>query len=136
VSDDSLVTVRSPYSVQETVDRLVEAVTRHGLTVFARIDHAANAVEVGMPLRPTQLLIFGNPRAGTPLMQDRQVVGLDLPVRALAWEDAGEQVKVTYTDPHRLAQRYGLGEASRDAVDAVAAGMAVVVAEATRPPAA
>ena len=87
MSDVGLIIVGSGFSVSETVDRLTAAVTSRGLTVFARIDHAANAAQVQMPLRPTQLLIFGDPRAGTPLMQDRQTVGIDLPLRTVVWED-------------------------------------------------
>jgi uncharacterized protein (DUF302 family) len=131
VSDAGLITVRSGFSVNGTIDRLTAAVTSRGMTVFAAIDHAANAAEVGMDLRPTQLLIFGNPRAGTVLMQDQQSVGLDLPLRTLVWEDEAGDVWATYNDPHWLATRYALGQTSSGAVDAVAAGMPVVLAEAT-----
>ncbi len=131
VSDAGLISVRSGFSVDVTVDRLIAAVTSRDITVFARIDHAANAVEVGMDLRPTQLLIFGNPRAGTPLMQDRQTVGLDLPLRALVWEDEDGEVWATFDDPQWLASRYALGQGSAGAVDAIAAGMTMVLAEAT-----
>ncbi len=134
-SDEGLVTLVSAHSVTETIDRLAAAVTARGLTVFVRVDHGANAVEVGMPLRATQLLVFGNPRAGTPLMQDRQLVGLDLPLRALAWEDGDGTVRLTYPDAHGLARRYGLGPASAAAVDAIASGLVVVAAEATGTPA-
>ena len=131
MSDAGLITVPSGFSVNATIDRLTAAVTSRGMTVFATIDHAANAAEVGMDLRPTQLLIFGNPRAGTLLMQDQQSVGLDLPLRTLVWEDEAGDVWATYNDPHWLATRYALGQTSSGAVDAVAAGMPVVLAEAT-----
>lgn len=130
MSEAGLITVRSGFSVSETADRLTAAVTSRGLTVFARIDHAANAAQVQMELRPTQLLIFGSPRAGTPLMQDRQTVGLDLPLRALVWEDPAGDVWATYDDPHWLATRHELGEASAGAVEAIAAGMTVVLTDA------
>lgn len=126
MGDDGLVTLPSAHSVPQTIDRLVSAVTSRGLTVFARIDHAANAAQVEMELRPTQLLIFGNPRGGTPLMQDRQTAGIDLPLRALAWEDAAGAVWLTYDDPRRLARRHGLGAASADAVAAMETGIAAV----------
>ncbi|MBV9922962.1 MAG: DUF302 domain-containing protein [Pseudonocardia sp.] len=131
VSDAGLITLRSGFSVAATIDRLTGAVTSRGMTVFAMIDHAANAVEVGMELRPTQLLIFGNPRAGTLLMRDQQSVGLDLPLRTLVWEDEAGDVWATYDDPHWLATRYALGQTSGGAVDAMAAALSVVLAEAT-----
>jgi uncharacterized protein (DUF302 family) len=120
---DGLVTLESRHSVPETIDRLAEAAAAAGLRIFARIDHAAGAAEVDMPLRPTVLLIFGHPRGGTPLMQEAQTAGLDLPVRVVAWEDAEGRVWATTTDPHALAARHGLGQASAAAVDAVAAGL-------------
>jgi uncharacterized protein (DUF302 family) len=131
---DGLVTMPSGYSVPETIDRLVSVVTSRGLIVFARIDHASNAADVGMELRPTQLLIFGNPRGGTPLMQDRQTAGIDLPVKALAWEDGAGEVWLTYDDPHWLARRHGLGAASAEAVAAIEAGMAAVIGAAAGRP--
>jgi len=128
--DNGLITVRSAHSVAETIERLVAAVTVRGLTVFARIDHAAGAARAGLDLRPTLLVIFGNPTGGTPLMEDRQTAGVDLPVKALAWEDADGAVWLTYNDPDWLARRHDLGPASAGAVAAIAAGMAAVVAEA------
>jgi len=81
---DGSATIESRFTVTETIDRLVEVVTKLGLNVFTRIDHAAGARDVGMALRPTELLIFGNPKGGTPLMQNRQIAGIDLSVKALA----------------------------------------------------
>ncbi|AZO75302.1 MAG: DUF302 domain-containing protein [Mesorhizobium sp.] len=130
MTTNGLVSVESRFSVGETIDRLVETVTNAGLRVFARIDHAAGAHEIGAPLRPTELLIFGHPKGGTPLMQDRQLAGIDLPIKALAWEDARGQVWLCYNDAYWLADRHGLGDASRAAVAAIAAGMAKVVAAA------
>jgi uncharacterized protein (DUF302 family) len=101
--------------------------------VFARIDHADGAAKVGMQLRPTELVIFGHPRGGTPLMIDRQTAGIDLPVKALAWEDAEGKVWLTYNDARWLAERHGLGPQSVDAVNAIAAGLASVVEEAIAP---
>jgi len=122
--DDGLVTIRSAHPVPETIDRLVTAVTSRGMTVSARVDHAAGAAKVGLELRPTLLVIFGNPTGGTPLMQDRQTVGVDLPVKALAWEDAAGAVCLTYNDPRWLAARHGLGTASASAVATMAAALA------------
>ena len=89
---DGLITVASAHPVAETVDRLAAAAAAAGMTVFARVDHAAGAADAGMSLRPTELILVGNPRGGTPLMQDGQTAGIDLPLRALAWEDAGGRV--------------------------------------------
>jgi len=131
VADDGLITVASAFPVSETVDRLAEAAEAAGMRVFARVDHAAGAAEAGMPLRPTELLLVGSPRGGTPLMQDGQTAGLDLPLRALAWEDAEGRVWVTTNDTAWIAGRHGLGEASAAAVSAASAGLARIVAEAT-----
>lgn len=134
MTEAGLVTAASEFPVGETVDRLAEAVAAAGLTVFARIDHAANATQAGLDLRPTQLLIFGNPRGGTPLMQDRQTAGIDLPVKALAWQDEAGQVWLTYNDAEWLAARHGLRPRSRAGVEAIAAGMVALVARATGDP--
>jgi len=105
---DGLVQTQSPVSVQETMDRLEQLVEARDLTVFARIDHAAGAAKVGQTLRPTQLLIFGNPRGGTPFMQCAQSTGIDLPLKALVWEDDEGQVWIGYNDPAFIAQRHGV----------------------------
>ena len=107
VAADGLVAVKSPHSARETMNRLEEAVKQRGLTVFARIDHAAGAGKIGKTLRPTELLIFGNPQGGTPFMECQQTVGIDLPLKALVWEDASAQVWLGYNDPAFLAQRHG-----------------------------
>ena len=127
MTDPGMVTVASGWSVDETIDRLTAAVTGAGLLVFARVDHAGNAAGAGMELRPTQLLIFGNPRGGTPLMLDRQTAGIDLPVKALAWQDEAGQVWLTYNCAAWIAERHGLGADSNASVEAIAAGMAQLV---------
>lgn len=98
----------SPHSVADTMDRLVMAVEGAGATVFARVDHAAGAAKVDMELRPTQTLIFGNPKLGTPAMLDAQTAGLDLPMRVLAYADGEGVVHVTYHDPADFAATHGL----------------------------
>ena len=98
----------SPHSVAQTIDRLSAAVEGAGATIFARIDHAAGATSAGMELRPTELLIFGNPKLGTPAMIDGQTAGLDLPLRVLAYADGDGTVHVTYHDPADLAAGHGL----------------------------
>ena len=104
---DGLVAVKSTYGAQETMNRLEAAVKERGLIVFARIDHAAGAAKVGKTLRPTELLIFGNPQGGTPLMECAQTSGIDLPLKALVWQDDGAQVWLGYNDPAFLAARHG-----------------------------
>jgi uncharacterized protein (DUF302 family) len=97
-----------------------------GLTVFARIDHAAGAKEVGLPLAPTLLLIFGNARGGTPLMQAEQQVGIDLPLKLLAWQDGAGKTWLTYDDPHWIAQRHGLGQEVEPTVKALSGALAAI----------
>ena len=113
-ADDGLISVQSVYTVDQTLNRFERAARDKGMTVFARIDHAAGAAKVDKVLRPTELLIFGNPKAGTPLMQSRQTVAIDLPMKALAWADSGGQVWLTYNDPGYLVQRHGITD--RDAL--------------------
>jgi uncharacterized protein (DUF302 family) len=117
MSVSGLITLSSVHSVKETIDRLETEIRAKGLTVFARIDHAAGAKEAGMMLRPTELLIFGNARGGTPLMQAYQTVGIDLPLKALAFEDADGKVWLSYNEPAWLVARHGapdrLGEATQ-----------------------
>jgi uncharacterized protein (DUF302 family) len=103
-----LTTVESHFGPKETLERFEAEVQAKGLTVFAQIDHAAGATAVGMTLRPTTVVIFGNPRGGTPLMQASQLIGLDLPLRVLVWQDAAGQTRLSYVDPHLLVKRYGL----------------------------
>jgi uncharacterized protein (DUF302 family) len=117
--------------VRETVDRLTAAARRAGLQIFARIDHGGNAATIGMRLRPTELLIFGNPRGGTPLMLDGQTAGIDLPVKALAWEDDQGRTWLTYNQARWIARRHGLGAPSEASVSALEAGLAQLAAAAT-----
>ena len=106
--DPGLIVKRSSHSVAATLDKLEGIVKSKGFTVFARIDHAAGAASVGQQLRPTQLLIFGNPKVGTALMTASQSAGLDLPIRVAAWEDAEGQVWLVYNDPAWLAGRHNI----------------------------
>lgn len=107
---EGLVTLPSPHDTHTTMDRLAAAAEARGLTVFARIDHAAGAAKVGATLRPTELIIFGNPKAGTPLMQCAQTAGLDLPLKALAWQDADGRTWLGYTHPAVLGARHGAAD--------------------------
>lgn len=105
---DITVTKPSAHSVPVTLDRLEKILKSKGITVFTRVDHAAGAKKVGAKLPPTQLLIFGNPKLGTPLMQSNRAIGLDLPMKALAWQDAAGKVYLTYTLPSALQARHNI----------------------------
>lgn len=105
---NGLISVKSSNDVKATADRLENVLNQKGMTVFIRIDHAAGAAKVGKELRPTELIVFGNPKVGTPLMQCRQSVAIDLPQKALIWQDDKGQVWLSYNDPNYLAQRHEL----------------------------
>jgi uncharacterized protein (DUF302 family) len=108
MSVDGLVTHPSQHGPRETIDRLEAEVKAKGLHVFARIDHAAGATEAGLSLRPTEVLVFGNARSGTPLMQSVQTIGIDLPLKILVWQDAAGATWLSYDDPAWLAVRHGV----------------------------
>ena len=108
MADSELTTVPSHWGPKETLDRLEAEVKTKGLTVFARIDHAAGAAAVGMTLLPTAVLIFGDAKGGTPLMQASQLIGIDLPLKVLVWQDTSGKTWLSYYDPGALAQRHGL----------------------------
>ena len=108
MADSELTTVASHWGPKETLDRLEAEVKAKGLTVFARIDHAAGAAAVGMTLLPTAVLIFGNARGGTPLMQANQLIGIDLPLKVLVWQDTSGKTWLSYYDAAVLAKRHGL----------------------------
>jgi uncharacterized protein (DUF302 family) len=133
VPDDGLVTLQSSHDVATTLERLTAALEAKGVRVFARIDHAAGAASVGLALRPATLVIFGNPAAGTPLMQAAQTVGIDLPLKALVWQDAQGVVHLTYNDPAWIAARHGLDGGADQAVAAIAAGLSAFARQATGP---
>ena len=103
-----MVHVPSKYTVPDTLQRLKSVVTSHGLTIFARIDFSGDAAKVGLQMPPTQLLIFGNPKSGTPLMIASPSIAIDLPLKALAWQDATGQVWLSYNTPEYLKDRHGL----------------------------
>jgi uncharacterized protein (DUF302 family) len=132
MAHDGLITHISLHSAQETMDRLLAALAARNMTVFARIDHAANATAAGLKLRPTEVVFFGNPRGGTILMQDQQIAGIDLPLKALVWEDADQKVWLGYNDPAWVARRHGLGAKSAVAVDAMATALEAIALDVTK----
>jgi uncharacterized protein (DUF302 family) len=129
---DGLIAIPSAFGPKETMDRLESEVKAKGLTVFARVDHAAGAQAVGLKLRPTEVLIFGNARGGTPLMEADQRTGIDLPLKALVYQDESGKVQLTYIDPTWLARRYGLGAGVAANVEALSKALASLAAGATK----
>jgi uncharacterized protein (DUF302 family) len=130
---DGLIALKSSRGPKETMDRLVAEIEAKGLTVFARINHAAGAEAAGLTLRPTELLIFGNAKGGTPLMQANQSIGIDLPLKALVWQDASGSIWLSYNDPAWLAQRHGLSHEADAPVRAMTAMLGAVTRTATGP---
>lgn len=108
---EGLTGIQSSFGAKATMDRLEAEIRARGLNVFARIDHAAGAAEAGFELRPTSLIIFGNARGGTPLMQSAQTVGIDLPLKALVWEDAAGKTWISYNEPNWIAHRHEVANA-------------------------
>ncbi|MDW3222464.1 MAG: DUF302 domain-containing protein [Paracoccaceae bacterium] len=127
---DDMITITSPHSVSETIDRLEQAVQGAGATVFARVDHAAGAAKIDAELRPTQLLIFGNPKIGTPAMQAAQTMGLDLPLRVLAYENESGETVVVYHAPAAVADAHGV-ETSAPFVQTMTGALNKLTAKAT-----
>jgi uncharacterized protein (DUF302 family) len=126
-----LTTIPSSYGPKDTMDRLEAEVTAKGMTVFARIDHAAGAIAAGLLLRPTEVLIFGNAKAGTPLMQSVQTVAIDLPLKALVWQDASGDTWLSYNDPAWLAQRHELSAETEVTAGMLTAALDAVATAAT-----
>jgi len=129
---DGLIAIRSGYGPGETMNRLEAEVRGKGLTIFARVDHAAGAAAVGMALRPTDLLIFGAAKGGTPLMQSAQTIGVDLPLKALVWQDDAGATWLSYNDIEWLAQRHGVGPEAQSAINAIAGALKAVATAATK----
>jgi uncharacterized protein (DUF302 family) len=134
VAADGIVSTASVSDVKATMDRLESGVKNAGFAVVARIDHADAAAKVDMALRPTQLLIFGNPKGGTPLMQAQQTVGLDLPLKLLAWQDADGKVWISYTDPQWIGAHHGIGEAKSAVLKAIGERLGAIAAAAGSAP--
>jgi len=122
---EGTLSVASPYSVKETADRLETIILKKGMKIFNRINHAEGAKMVGVPLRDTELLIFGNPKVGAPLMQCAQTIGLDLPMKALIWQNEQGKVFITYNDIAHLKQRHDLQGCGKviEKVEAALAGI-------------
>ena len=131
MATQGLTTMQSSFGPKDTMNRLEAAVQAKGMTVFARIDHAAGATAVGLSLRPTEVLIFGNAKGGTPLMNSVQTIGLDLPLKALVWQDASGDTWLSYNDPAWLAKRHGIGAETEPAVNNMTAVLNALAKAAT-----
>ena len=132
VADAEMVKIESQYTVTLTIDRLEEVLAEKNISVMARVDHAKNASTVDMALRPTSLLLFGDPRLGTRLMQDAQSIGIDLPMKALAWEDADGTVWIGYVSPAELAERHALAP-DHEVIQKMTAALAALTGRAAGP---
>jgi uncharacterized protein (DUF302 family) len=130
---DGLITIRSSYGPEETMNRLEAEVRGKGMIIFARVDHAAGAAAVGMSLRPTDLLVFGAAKGGTPLMESAQTIGIDLPLKALVWQDASGATWLSYNDIEWLAKRHGVGPAAQPAIKAIAGALKAVATAVAAP---
>jgi uncharacterized protein (DUF302 family) len=127
---EGLTSIQSSFGPKETMDRLEAEIRAKGLNVFARIDHAAGAAEAGLPLAPTDLIIFGNARGGTPLMQSVQTVGIDLPLKILVWQDAANNTWLSYNEPNWIAQRHRVA-GRESAIDKMADLLRAIAREAS-----
>ena len=127
---EGLIAVPSAHAPAETMQKLIAAVIEKGFAVLAHVDHAGAAAKVGMELRPTDLLLFGNPKGGTPLMQAEQTMGIDLPLKALVWQDKDGKTWLGYNDPGWLAKRHGV--VNDKVVGAMRETLAGLAATATR----
>ncbi len=110
---NGLITKPSPFSVNETINRLERLFVKKGITIAARIDHAKNAAKVKLKLRPTTTMVFGNPKLGTPLMTSNQEIGIDLPLKIVAWQDKKGKTWIAYNDPEYLAKRHGIKDRAK-----------------------
>jgi uncharacterized protein (DUF302 family) len=128
---EGLITIQSHFGPKETMQRLEAAVKAKGFTVFAHVDHSAAAAQVNLSLPPTDLLIFGNPKGGTSLMRSNQTIGIDLPLKALVWQDEKGMTWLSYNDPEWLVRRHGGAPGTEDTVHAIADSLSALAASAT-----
>ena len=131
---DGLITLRSSFGPKETLNRFEAEIRAKGMMVFAHIDHAAGAAAVDLPLRPTDLLIFGAAKGGTPLMQSVQTIGIDLPLKALVWQDEAGTTFLSYNDPAYLTHRHGLGAEVKPVVETMSGALKAIASKATMAP--
>ena len=128
---DGMTSILSSFGPKETIDRLEAEIRGKGMEVFVRIDHAAGAAKVGLTLAPTELIIFGNARGGTPLMQSVQTVGIDLPLKILVWQDTANKTWLSYNEPSWIALRHGV-VGTESTIDKLAELLGAITREAAR----
>ena len=128
---EGMINVASSHSVEDTADRLAGILTEKGMTVFIRVKHSKGAQKVGVELNPTELVVFGNPKVGAPLMQCQQSTAIDLPQKALIWQDDAGQVWISYNDPRYLEKRHDIAgcEAILAKIEKALAGMTAAAAQ-------
>ena len=131
---EGLITLRSSFGPEETMSRFEAEVRARAMTIFSHIDHTAGAAAVGLPLRPTDLLIFGAAKVGTPLMQSAQTIGIDLPLKALVWQDEAGNTFLSYNDPAFVADRHGIGETAKPVIEAMSRVLKKMAAMSTTAP--
>jgi uncharacterized protein (DUF302 family) len=131
MASNGLITILSQFDPGETMKRCEAAVEARNMTVFARIDHAAGAMAVGLSLRPTELVVFGNAKGGTPLMQAAQTAGIDLPLKVLVWQDEAGATWLSYNDPGWIATRHGLDDGAAASVQAMRGALDAIARAAT-----
>ena len=134
MATEVLTSLASGFGPKEPADRLVAEIKAKGMTLFARIDHAAGATAAGLSLAPTELLIFGNAKGGTLLMQSVQAIGIDLPLKVLVWQDASGTTWLSYNDPAYLARRHDLADSANATVTAMSGALKAIAVKATPPP--
>lgn len=130
MTPDGLVVCPSTFGPKETADHLASAITSRGMAILARIDHAGAAARVGLSLRPTEVFLFGNPKAGTTLMQAVQTTGIDLPLKALVYEDEQGKTWIAYNDPAWIAARHGAQTGNEQTLAAMQQALAALAKEA------
>lgn len=130
-AQDGVTTIQSRFGPKETMKRLEAAVKAKGFTVFAHVDHSAEATRVNLSLPPTDLLIFGNPKGGTLLMRSNQTIGIDLPLKALVWQDEKGITRLSYNDPQWIVRRHGGAPGTEDAVAGISGALKMLAADAT-----
>jgi uncharacterized protein (DUF302 family) len=130
---DGMIILASAHGPKATMDRFASAVVASGMAIFARIDHAGGALAVGMAMAPMEVLVFGAPKAGTPLMQMAPTIGIDLPLKALVWQDESGKVWLAYNQPAWIAKRHGLGAGAEPIVKAMTDALAKLAGAALAP---
>ena len=130
---EGLITLRSSFGPEETMSRFEAEVRARSMTIFAHIDHAAGAAAVGRRLRPPGLGVLGGAKGGTPVMPSVQTLGIDLPLKALVWQDEAGDTFLSYNDPAYVTHRHGVGESAKPVIDAMSSALKEMAEKSTTP---